>query len=102
MDGQDITEPGGSNEDKLFFMKLTNQETTTTGTSIVSPSSVDVTLDMSGNTAGRNSGQYKVTFKYNIVDGHDKVSGADRSILHYRVKDSVKVFILWFSPPTVT
>ena len=34
----------------------------------------------------RNSGQYKATFKCNIVDGDGKVCGADRSILHYRGK----------------
>jgi hypothetical protein len=92
------------------------QETTFTDTSIVSSSSVDVVPDMSGKsisgdarfphlppskdvvlkhwtlvsddliTAGRNSGQYKATFKCNIVDGHGKVCGADRSILHYRGK----------------
>jgi hypothetical protein len=38
------------------------------------------------NTAGRNSGQYKSTFKCNIVDGDDKTCGTDRSILHYRDK----------------
>ena len=82
---------------------LTQQEATPTDTSIVSSSSVDVVPDMSGKsisgvarfphlspskdvvlkhwtlvsddliTAGRNSGQYKTTFKCNIVDGDDKV-----------------------------
>ena len=37
-------------------------------------------------TPGSNSGQYKDTFKCNIVDGDGKVCGADRSILHYRGK----------------
>ena len=62
VDGQGITEPGGSNDDKIFFMKypypflqywygtfpLTQQETTPTDTSIVSSSSVDVVPEMSG------------------------------------------------------
>jgi hypothetical protein len=95
---------------------LTQQETTPTDTSIVSSSSVDVVPDMSGKsisadarfphltpnkavalkhwtlvstdliTVGRNSGQDKSTFKCNIVDGDDKVCGADRIILHYRGK----------------
>ncbi len=120
VDGQGSTEPGGSNDDKIFFMKypypflqywygsfpLAQQETTptdTTDTSIVSSSSVDVVPDMSGKiisgdarfphltpnkvfvlkhwtlvsddliTTDRNSGQYKTTFKYNIVDGDGKV-----------------------------
>ncbi len=60
MDGQGNTEPGGSNDDKIFFMKyplpflqywyetfpLSQQETTTTGTSVVSSSSVGVRTDM--------------------------------------------------------
>jgi hypothetical protein len=37
-------------------------------------------------TTDRNSGQYKATFKCNIVDGDGKVCGADRNILHYRGK----------------
>jgi hypothetical protein len=62
VDGQGSTEPGGSNDDKIFFMKypypflqywygnfpLVQQETTPTDTSIVSSSSVDVVPDMSG------------------------------------------------------
>ena len=62
VDGQVSTEPGGSNDDKIFFMKyplpvlkywyetfpLSQEETTTTGTSIVSPSTVVVDPDMSG------------------------------------------------------
>jgi hypothetical protein len=84
---------------------LAQQETTPTGTLIVSPSSVVVDPDMSGGsnsgdaqfphlpprkavvlkhwtlvsddriTAGRNSGQYKATFKCNIVDGDGKACG---------------------------
>jgi hypothetical protein len=95
---------------------LSQEETTPTDTSIVSSSSVDVLPDMSGKnilgdarfphlspsksvilkhwtlvsddliTADRNSGQYKVTFKCNIVDGDDKVSGTDQIILNYRGK----------------
>jgi hypothetical protein len=37
-------------------------------------------------TVGRNSGQYKPTFKCNIVDGDGKTCGTDRSILHCRDK----------------
>ncbi len=62
MDGQGNTEPGGSNDDKMFVMKypypflqywsgrftLAQQETTPTDMSIVSSSSVDVVPDMSG------------------------------------------------------
>jgi hypothetical protein len=130
VNGQGSTEPGVSNDDKIFFMKypypflqywygrftLAQQEATPTDTSIVSSSSVDVVPDMSGKsitgdgrfphlppsktvvlkhwtlvsddliTVGRNSGQYKATFKCNIVDGDVKVCGADRNIRHYRGK----------------
>jgi len=62
VDGQVSTEPGGSNDDKKNFMKyplpflkywyknspLSQEETTPTGTSIVSPSTVVVDPDMSG------------------------------------------------------
>ncbi len=130
VDEKGSTEAGGSNDDKIFFMKYPYpflqywygnfplvQETTLTDTSIVSSSSVDVVPDMSGKsisgdarfphlppskdfvlkqwtlvsddliTADRNSGQYKATFKCNIVDGDEKVCGVNRSILHYRGKD---------------
>ena len=60
VDGKDRTESGGSNDDKIFFMKyplpflqywyetfpLTQEETTPTDTSIVSPSSIDVDPDI--------------------------------------------------------
>jgi hypothetical protein len=37
-------------------------------------------------TVGRNSGQNKATFNWNIVDGDGKACGVDQSILHYRDK----------------
>ncbi len=37
-------------------------------------------------SAVRNSGQYKATFKCNIVDGGGKACGTDRTLLHYRGK----------------
>ena len=67
VDGQGSREPGGSNQDTIFFMKyplsflkywyttfpLVLQETKTTGTSVVSCSSVSVGPGMSGeNSSG--------------------------------------------------
>jgi hypothetical protein len=67
VDGQGSRETGGSAADRIFFMKYPmsflqhwyttypppQQDTTTTGTSVVSPSSVGVDADMTGeNTSG--------------------------------------------------
>ena len=95
---------------------LSQQETTPTGTSMVAPSSVLVDPDMtvesiSGDTqfphlppnkpvvlkhwtlvsddlitVVRKSGQYKTTFKCNIVDGTGKTCGTERNILYHRGK----------------
>ena len=65
VDGQDNRETGGSSSDRIFFMKYpipflqhwygtfppAQQDTTTTGTSDVSPSSVGVHADMSGESS---------------------------------------------------
>ncbi len=62
VDGQDNRETGGSTDDRIFFMMYPmsflqhwyatypppQQDTTTTGSSVVSPSSVDVDVDMTG------------------------------------------------------
>jgi hypothetical protein len=62
VDGQDNREIGGSTDDRIFFMMYPmsflqhwyatypppQQDTTTTGSSVVSPSSVDVDVDMTG------------------------------------------------------
>jgi len=62
VDGQDNRETGGSAADRIFFMKYPmsflqhwyttypppQQDTTTTGSSVVSPSSADVDVDMTG------------------------------------------------------
>ncbi len=64
VDGQGIRETGGSAADRIFFMKYPmtflqhwyatypppQQYTTTTGSSVVSPSSADVDVDMTGDS----------------------------------------------------
>ena len=64
VDGQDSRETGGSSADRIFFMKYPmsflqhwystypppQEDTTTTGSSVVSPSSADVDVDMTGDS----------------------------------------------------
>jgi len=75
VDGQGIRATGGSSSDRIFFMKYpipflqhwygtfppAQQDTTTTGTSDVSPSSVGVHTDMAGESS---SGDTQSKFPY--------------------------------------
>jgi hypothetical protein len=93
VDGQGITEPGRSNSLSVDVVPdMSGKRISGDARFPHLPPRKDVVLkhwtlvsdDL--NTADRNSGQYKATFKCNIVDGDDKVSGTDRSTLHYRGK----------------
>jgi hypothetical protein len=101
VDGQGIRETGGSTTDRIFFMKHpmpflqhwyvtyppTQQDTTTTGSSVVSPSSVDVVVDMTGDNTSvltdsnfpHMSPRKTVVFNYCTVVSDDLITSDPHS-----------------------